>query len=169
MHINEERLYIEITDGEGNRLPAGKEGKIIFTTFDNRVMPFIRYDAGDRGIIDGMSCPCGRTLRTIRFTGRSAEIIELPGERQVSLLHIAAAFDIYWNVVRQFQIVQHDPASFVIKVIPGPFFKEAHDKLEERLIRLLHPSVHITWDIVESIPEGPSGKAVYFVRAVKPL
>ena len=164
MHISEEWAYLEIVDEHGHVLPAGKEGRIIVTTFDNRVMPFIRYDIGDIGVISDIPCACGRTLRTLVFKGRTAELIELEDNRIVSLLDIAYAMGNLKDAVRQYQIIQTSKMSFIIKVVPGAFFSEKKDSLELLMVRLLHPRVRLEWEVVESILEAKSGKAVYFVR-----
>ena len=164
LHLSEEWAYIEIVDEAGAPLSPGKEGRIIVTCFDNRVMPFIRYELGDQGIISDTLCPCGRTLRTITLRGRTAELIELEDDRKVSLLDISATIDGYWNTIRQFQLVQKSKLDFIVKVVPGPRFEIGYSELEGELVRLIHPHVRIQWETVEAIPEAKSGKAVYFIR-----
>lgn len=164
LHISEEWAHLEIVDDEGVSLPHGHEGRIIVTTFDNRVMPFIRYDIGDRGVISDSPCPCSRTLLTLTLKGRVAELIELEDGRVVSLLDVSATVDWYWNTVRQFQIIQKSKLSFVLKVVPGPNYNNGKELLEAELIRLLHPRVKLHFEIVDEIPEAHSGKAVYFLR-----
>lgn len=167
MHLNEEWAYIEILDERGMPTPPGTAGRIVVTPFDNRVMPFLRYDIGDRGTFATNPCPCGRTLKTLEFSGRHAEMIHLDGGRAVPLINISPAFDRYVNTVKQFQIVQTSPLSFTIKVVPGFQFESNKENLEALLVRLLHPSVRISWECVAEIPNAPSGKAIYFVRAIK--
>jgi phenylacetate-CoA ligase len=163
LHINEEWAYFELVDESGKPVPEGEEGKVVVTMFDNRIMPFIRYDMGDRGKF-GAPCPCGRTLRTISFRGRTIELVELEEGRTVSLLDICAVLDRYWRVLRQFQIVQVGRNSFVIKIVATEEFNTVQHKIERVLIGLMHPHTHITWERVEQIEEGGGGKAVYFVR-----
>ncbi|MCE9541255.1 hypothetical protein K8R03_01695 [Candidatus Kaiserbacteria bacterium] len=164
LHINEEWAYLEVVDSSGATVPDGNEGRILVTTFDNLATPFIRYDTGDRGVIDSDSCPCGRTLRTLRLTGRVVELISLPGGRTVSLLDLSATFDRYWQGVRQYQIVRKEELSYLIRYIPGDRFDEIKAALEATLIRILHPHVRIEWEQVDSIPESEGGKAVYFIN-----
>lgn len=165
MHVSEEWAYIEIVDQHDEPLPVGQEGRIVVTTFDNEVMPFIRYEIGDIGALSDTPCTCGRTLRTLRFKGRTMELIDVADGRTVSLMDISYILGRYRKAVLQFQIIQKSLLSFIVRVVPGPGFTP-HKKffLEMLLIRLLHPKTQITWDIVESIPEAKSGKAVYFIR-----
>lgn len=165
MHLNEEWGYVEIVDNAGTRLPVGVEGRIVVTTFDNTVMPFIRYDIGDRGAIDATACPCGRTLRTITFSGRQTDTIQLGDNYTLSLLDLSPLFDAYWRAVHQYQIVQHAPLVFTIRVIPGPRFESEREALHERLIRALHPRAQLSFELVAHIEPAKSGKALYFIKA----
>jgi phenylacetate-CoA ligase len=164
MHINEESAYIEIADAQGVPQKHGTEGRIVVTTFDNKVMPFIRYNTGDLGIIDASPCPCDRTLNTISVRGRVTQTIELPENRTVPLLDVSAAFDRFFRQVRQYQIRQTGPLSFVVAIVPGSDFESIKPILEGVLVRLMHPSVHIEWETASHIPEGPGGKALYFSK-----
>lgn len=163
MHFSEEWAYVEIVDIDNRPLPSGKEGRIVVTTFDNRVMPFIRYDIGDIGVLSDIPCACGRTLRTLTFKGRTSELINLDG-RVVSLLDIAYALGAFKDAIHQYQIVQNGPMSFLVRVIPGPAFEDKKQHLESLLLRMLHPRVQIRWECTDTIPASPNGKAIYFLR-----
>jgi phenylacetate-CoA ligase len=166
LHINEESVLIEIVDASGKAAPAGAEGRIVVTPFDQRVMSFIRYFSGDLGAMETDPCPCGRTLRTMRVKGRESQMIELEGGRIVSLLELASHFDAYFEAVRHYQIIQTGSLSFIMRIVAGPSFAETRDALHDVLVRLLHPRAQITWETVEAIAPAPSGKAIYFVRAL---
>ncbi len=165
MHVNEEWALIEIVDRDGLPVPDGEEGRIIVTTFDNYVMPFIRYEVGDIGSLSNVPCPCGRTLQTIAFKGRSIELIDVGDGRTVSLLDVAYVLGKDRRAVLQYQIIQTALRSFTIKIVPGPRYSDHRQfYLELLLIRLLHPSAVLRWEMAEAIPEALSGKAVYFIR-----
>lgn len=163
LHLNEEWALVEVVDQNGVTMPPGQSGRVVVTTFDNEVMPFIRYDSGDTGCINDEPCPCGRTLRTINIRGRTVEMIKLPN-RTVSLFDVAAAFDVFWRSIRQYQIVQRSPLLFHIRIVPTEGFDGIQEMLEQKLIHLLHPSAQISWEFVEAIEESAGGKAVYFIR-----
>ncbi|MBP9669736.1 MAG: phenylacetate--CoA ligase family protein [Candidatus Pacebacteria bacterium] len=164
MHINEEWAFVEILDDHDAPVTPGHMGRIIVTTFDNSVMPFIRYAIGDRGSIDTESCPCGRTLRTITFSGRQSDRIELEDGQSFSLLDISPLFDSYWDAVHQYQMIQTAPLAFTIRIVPGPEFESRLDALHQRMVRAMHPRVHISWERVDTIAPAKSGKAVYYLR-----
>jgi len=165
MHVSEEWAYLDIVDDAGQRVPHGTEGRILVTTFDNRIMPFIRYEIGDRGVLSDQPCPCGRTLLTLAFKGRTSEIIELEGGRRVALLDISFMLGHYKDSIRHYQLVQTGPISFTVRVVPGPAFEAKREYVEALIARMLHPHVRITWELIDIIEEAPSGKAVYFIRA----
>lgn len=165
LHLNEEWAIVEVLDGEGRPAPDGTQGRVIVTTFDNHIMPFIRYDLGDLAFISPEQCPCGRTLKTISLRGRTAEMIEMSSGRRVALLDILTTVDQYWNSVRQFQIVQKGGKDFVFRVVPGPRFSHGgREELEGELKRLLGPEVRVSWEQVDTLPMAPSGKTVYFSK-----
>jgi len=167
VHVNEEWAYLEIVDENGKAVKDGEEGAIVVTLFDNRTMPLIRYDSGDTGSVIPGPCPCGSALKRITLSGRKNDIIELADGRTVPLINLSASLDKYNKSLRQFQIVQTSPLEFTIKVIPGPGFEASRDNIRDQIVRLLHPSVTITWEIVEDIAPSKSGKSIYFVRALK--
>lgn len=59
-HIVAESVVVEITDNLGEPRPSGTEGRILITNLNNRAMPFIRYDIGNQGVINGELCACRR-------------------------------------------------------------------------------------------------------------
>ena len=56
---------------------SGKMGSIIVTNLENYVMPFIRYDLGDKILLpENNQCPCGRTLPILgKVFGRNDDFI----------------------------------------------------------------------------------------------
>lgn len=168
LHLNEEWGLVEIVDETGAPLPDGCEGQVTVTPYDNRVMPLLRYNNGDRGVISSDPCPCGRTLRTISVSGRQIEFVTFEDGRTVSSLDLSVVFDWYSGSVKQFRVIQTAPYAFTAMVIPGPQFESKQEQLTARLVRLLHPTAQITWDLVDEIPAATSGKAVYFVAYKAP-
>lgn len=166
IHINEEYVYVEILDEQGKSLPRDSEGEIVVTSFDSEAMPFIRYALGDRGSISEDMCPCGRSTRTIRLFGRQTDVIDLPDGRRVPLFDLSTAFDTFAGAVRQYRIVQMGLGAFRIQVVPGPEFEQEQERLTVRLISILHPKATIEWELLDFIPQAPSGKARYFERSM---
>jgi len=149
-------------------VPPGSEGRIVATVFDTMVMPFIRYDSGDRGIVSEDTCPCGRTLRTIQLKGRQITLIAFDDGRIVSLLDIPPIFDFYASAIRQFQIVRTEEYAFTVRIIPTPRFEMRKETIAEHLIRTLHPRADISWEVTDALTEGRNGKALYFMDQRSP-
>lgn len=163
LHINEEWALLEVVDGNGNLVENGIEGRIVVTLYDNEVMPFVRYNSGDLGMINHDMCPCGRTLRTLQVRGREVQLLNFPDGRTVSLLDISVVFEKYYPAVTQFQILRTSSYGFTVRLVSGPNFKVREEALTGHLQKLLHPRAELQWDFVETIESGPSGKAVYFI------
>lgn len=65
-HIRESDLFVEIMDpANGEVLPEGRWGEIVFTTLNREAMPLIRYRTGDTGRIIDKACSCGSVLRRL--------------------------------------------------------------------------------------------------------
>ena len=83
-HVAEDRILVEIVDGDGRPLPAGSEGSVVATHLRERAMPLLRYRLGDTGLIEPGRCPCGRRFRTMRLTkGRENDNVVLPDGRRL--------------------------------------------------------------------------------------
>ena len=163
-HVNSEWVYLEIVDDQGKLLTDGEEGRIIATTFDNFIMPFIRYDTGDRGIqYTQYHCLCGRTLPVLQVTGRQSETIMLD-DRRISTYDLMIAFDSMPVAIRQFQFRQDSSSQFAILVVPGPKFHLHQEALLEKVKRILVAPVTVRWEVVESIPPEANGKRPLFKR-----
>src|SRR3989344_2646885 len=78
-HTNPDQNYVEVIDTDKNISICGKAGKIVVTDFNNYVMPLIRYEVGDIGILyTDHHCKCVLLFPIIEFVGRDTAIIKLP-------------------------------------------------------------------------------------------
>ena len=71
-HISEEHIWLETVDEAGQPI-WDEPGRIVITDLDNLIMPLIRYELGDQGVLTREPCACGRSLLVLR---------ELQGRRQ---------------------------------------------------------------------------------------
>jgi phenylacetate-CoA ligase len=164
LHLNEEWGYTEIVDGRGVPLPFGSQGRIVVTLFENKVMPFIRYDTGDLGSMSSKPCVCGRTLRTLRLLGRQVHVLTFPDGRTTSLLDATAVFH-EETIVRQFQLIRTGDYSFTVRIVAGPEFDEEKDELKARFTSLVHLQTTVEWELVSTIEPSSAGKFLYFIDA----
>jgi len=77
-HLREADLYVEIIDEQGQPVPEGQEGEVVFTTLTRQGMPLIRYRTGDMSRFLSGACPCGTILRRLeRISKRKSNLVFL--------------------------------------------------------------------------------------------
>lgn len=69
-HVFEADLYFEIISDQGQSLPDGEYGEIVFTTLTRNGMPLIRYRTGDYGRFKKERCACSSELRLMEKVRR---------------------------------------------------------------------------------------------------
>ena len=116
LHTSMETILINFRDVDTQS--NGKMGSIIVTNLENYVMPFIRYDLGDRILLpENDQCPCGRTLPLLgQVFGRNDDFI-IYNERKY-----------YWNFfynimekedflyIKKYKIVQKKEGSVEFRI-----------------------------------------------------
>nr|WP_294859311.1 AMP-binding protein [uncultured Fluviicola sp.] len=79
-HLNEDLIYLEVLDEEGNEIAHGEKGEIVISTLGTEGTPLIRYKTGDVARIYRESCSCGRTSpRVGPILGRKNQMIKFKG------------------------------------------------------------------------------------------
>jgi phenylacetate-CoA ligase len=79
-HFWRDRTVVEIIDPDGNRVPEGEEGELVFTNLSSRSMPAIRLRIADLTRVATDGCPCGRTHPRVQYIlGRREDIVKLRG------------------------------------------------------------------------------------------
>jgi phenylacetate-CoA ligase len=162
LHISASRFYAEVVDDDGRPVEPGREGRIIITDLGNRLMPFIRYDLGDRGSLAPGVCPCGRGLPLLRsLSGRSVERLILPSGKRLAASVLAWALgglqDLMWEF--QFRQTAFDQLEVFVVPNPGVGFGASEEEAIIRALRdLLGEPMVISVRLVDLIPRDPSGK-----------
>ncbi len=136
MHIDTQRAILEIVNKNGKQV-INQVGKILATNLYNNVLPFIRYDTGDMGIIDNKNCNCHReTLLLREISGRITDFLKINnifiGSPVLTVL--MGKFDI-----EQYQIIQNNLTSITIKIIKGTTYDE--EKNEKYIKKSLYDHV----------------------------
>lgn len=171
MHVNSDTAVLEIVDSIGNPVPVGTEGEVLVTNLFNVTMPFIRYRLNDRASwIDPQPhrCTCGLSGPSLSpIQGRSDDLIQLPDGRQISprvvddlvieTLHAAPHDPMFLSGVHTYQIVQEavDRLVILIETSRAPSILMA---AMERGLEVLHPAMQVTFEFVERLPRGETGK-----------
>ena len=80
LHIWHDSYLVEIIDpATGESLGPGERGELVVTPLVKEAMPLIRYRTGDITMLLEDDCPCGRTRRIARFSGRVDDMLIIRG------------------------------------------------------------------------------------------
>lgn len=158
LHLTTEHHVVEILDDAGAPTPNGEVGNVVITDLTNYGMPFIRYANGDRAVASGEACLCGRGLPLLQaVTGRRLDVLttpdgrSLPGEFFPHILKELAS-------VRQFQVVQDDPAAITVRIV-APGWQDADDRwLRREVAATAGALLRLDIDRVTEIPLTAAGK-----------
>jgi len=168
MHVFTEGVFLEILNGEGQPAQPGEIGKVIITDLFNKAMPLIRYDIGDMAAAsDGRICDCGNPLPLIeKLLGRDRDIIlDSYGDPKPGYLFTEVVLN--KNLSAQFQIVQPDKKSLVVKIKNGGAVGVDLPKLRAEFQEIVGPLVKVDFNFVTEIPRDPSGKYRYVLSKVE--
>ncbi len=81
LHVFEDAFIAEtIKPDTGEKLSAGEQGELVFTTINKEGMPLIRYRTCDITTLNEEPCQCGRThVRMQRVRGRTDDMLIIGG------------------------------------------------------------------------------------------
>src|SRR3989344_2045740 len=166
-HVNSESIIIEITDESGKPLPEGEHGKVIVTDLLNYNMPFIRYDTGDRGSISFAPCACGLYTPRLWLKSRSSAYLTF-GNRRI-YRHEFIVLDELMHSVFQYQVVKHGENELLLRIVPGPTWKETIvEEIKKNLLSLFGGGIRISVELVSNIPKTTRGKSNLIVDETGP-
>lgn len=157
-HINVETFLLEIVDENGSHVPSGETGKIVITDFRNYVMPFIRYDTGDRGYFLSGRCQCGLSGLRLMVEGRIGEFLTL-GSRKIHSMEIDGIMEGFSGAVLQYQAVKINENAITLSIIPGPGMNmSVLDNIQEKTKALIGTVCQLKIELVSEIKRTPRGK-----------
>lgn len=159
LHINEESLFIEIVDATGRQLAPGARGRIVVTSFQNEIVPFIRYDTGDIGMLIADPCHCGRTLRRIVVEGRNEEMLVRPDGTILSPIQLRHTLDSFARDIRRYRVTQTAPAELLLEI--ALMESGSRDRVETAVAAVAAhagPQMWLTTQFVDELALSPSGK-----------
>ncbi len=159
LHVNSDRVHLEILNPDGTPTPAGGVGEAVVTDLDNRGMPLIRFRLGD-ALESGGECSCGLPFPVVGpIHGRIADL--LPGRDGGSITprRLAIALEATGEVLEhQVKLRAGLPDRVDVRVL-GAFDRT----MAEHQIRMLFGS-EISVRQVERLDRWPSGKTRSVLR-----
>ena len=142
-HINEDEVIIEILK-DGIPASPGTIGNIVITDLRNSVMPLIRYQMNDKGMLIKEQCSCGRTFSTMKpFAGRSSEYIVLPNDEILSPYLFTTGIEKIEGLL-QYQIIQINKNKLLVNIVVNhENFKNIAESVKNILEHITNHSMEI--------------------------
>lgn len=167
-HLYPDLEYFEVIDKDGNRLPEGSAGELVYTALDWRGSVVVRYRTGDicKGIEYGPCPNCGRTVpRIVPDIQRSSDVKEfnltkIKGE----LVNLNEFYPLLSGVkeIEEWQVVikKHnddpndlDEIDVLIAPKPGVDFSELKPRLEKMIHNTVFVSAHVKEESMHKLLE----------------
>jgi phenylacetate-coenzyme A ligase PaaK-like adenylate-forming protein len=168
-HIMAHKLGVEFLNAEGRPCAEGEVGQIVITDYVNRAMPFIRYAIGD--LAAPVRCNCGKIdlPALTRLLGKQRGLLRHPDGHYVFSTelspHIRDSVE-----VRQYQVIQEQPARFLLRVIArdGADTAAFETRMRELFAAHFGAATELAFDWCTDIPRLPGGKYMEFVGLKDP-
>lgn len=169
MHCMSDNVYVEV---EGS---AGESGSICVTSLQNRAMPYIRFNTGDRGrIVSNVKCGCGNCNSILQLeAGRSDDWIK---KEDGSLIHAYAVIQLIHAInyeidgeILQFQIIQKKLQEFMVKLVIDSleYRFEIAEMIKSCFYDRLGSNVEVIINVYkELLPDESTGKLASFICEV---
>jgi phenylacetate-CoA ligase len=169
LNVAEDHFHVEAVDADGNPVPDGTPGELVFTTLTKTGMPLIRYRTGDVAALAGPVPGSPRTLRRMsKVKGRTDDMLVIRGVN-VFPTEIEAVLLQDERVSPHYLVVEdrRDPRRSELRIAVEPF-STADPTLEKDLIHALKERLGITCvvKVLEpgSVPRTEVGKARRLAR-----
>ena len=166
LHVNTDYSYVEIVDDDGR--PTDGEGYVVGTTFNNALMPLVRYRMSDRTRWRREACQCGRTYPLIEpVTGKYEDTLFGSRGQRISPSVVTFAFKSL-SGIKYSQVAQTGESTWEIRVVPEGSFSEAErNRLIENVRYLVDPGIHVVVREVTEIARTSAHKYRWIVNESK--
>ncbi|STX33378.1 putative adenylate-forming enzyme [Kocuria rosea] len=173
LHLNSDWAILEPVEADYRPTSPGQlSHTVLVTNLANRVQPILRYDLGDRVLMQPHPCPCGSPLPGLRVQGRTADLLRFPTpdgtEVRITSLTLSALLD-RLPTLELAQLVQTAPTTVRVRLRPAPGITpdQAWEQVAAELEHLFRThQVDLTLERAEEAPApSPGGK----YRLVHPL
>jgi phenylacetate-CoA ligase len=167
LHLNADSLYAEVVP-DPNRGDDANTGALVLTDLRNRAMPLIRYKVGDVVVKSTRRCACGRGLPLFEcIEGREADYIVTPSGTLISGISLTENFALEIPGAEQVQLVQEELRFLRIRMVAGAAFERTgRRRIAEMVRNTFGAEMGYEIELVESIPQEPSGKYRFCISKV---
>jgi len=159
-------LYCEVVDDMNRPLSYGQEGKLLITCLSNKAFPIIRYEVGDRGVLEEKD---GR-LFLKKLAGRISDLIRLPSGRIAAgetFHYIQKSMIEKQGVLREFIVKQTKIDTFELDmVLERDLTPDEINNLNADLATYLEPGLHLIINRLDKIKRPDSGKIKFFYSMI---
>jgi len=159
--------YFELLDAENRPITQpGKLGFVVGTSFDNKVMPFVRYRTGDLAVLSDRGHPMLPGYPACeRIVGRLQEFIVCRDHRLVSITTIGVAHFPELAEVETIQYEQDRPGRIVLKVVADhQLTPDQIDRIGRAVAAKTQGGCDVEVAQVDHIARTPRGKARMLVQ-----
>lgn len=163
-HVSQEYSYVELVE-------TTEEGlfEVIGSSFNNEVMPLLRYRIGD--IVSGLvkECPCKRGLQAFKkIEGRTSQMLLSTDGRWLFPNSVRYAIDPISNISMA-QIIQKNKHSIEVRIVPDKRFNKLdQQQIEILLSGLLGQDIEIQILYVRDTQIGTTGKRPLVISHLPP-
>lgn len=160
--LSHEVVYIEALDESGKPVEGEGEARLVLTSLYNKAMPFIRYEIGDRALVEVVS----GDIQIKRLLGGVNDIVRLPSGREssgISFYFITRKILERGGSLKEFIIRQTAIDKFVIEVVADePVTDEQKKQIQKNMDMYLEPGLSFEIKMVERIERTKAGKMKHF-------
>ncbi len=170
LHVDAERLWVEVLRPDGGACKPGELGELVITDLANRAMPFIRYRIGDSAAWAANPCSCGRGLPVLaRVEGRAFDLVHTPSGGALS--------GTFWTLltrhvskrITNFQVRQSRIGSAVILMVTvdrQPLTTSEEGLLRQKVAEAA-PDLSLRIEYAEAVPETRGGKRRFVISELR--
>ena len=159
--------FFELLDAENRPITQpGKLGFVVGTSFDNKVMPFVRYRTGDLAVLSERGHPLLPGYPACeRIVGRLQEFIVCRDQRLVSITTLGVAHFPELAAVETIQYVQDRPGKLVLKVVADhPLTPEQVERMGHAVAAKTQGGCDVDVVQVDHISRTPRGKSRMLIQ-----
>jgi phenylacetate-CoA ligase len=172
MHVDEDRVRLEIVDRSGRPVPEGVEGAVAVTHFRERAMPLLRYQLGDRACMVPGSCGCGSSFRRMKLaSGRVNDYVILPGGRRI-YSGVFLSLAMFTPGVAECMVRQDARGDITVHLVPEGrdevSYAQAVNAFRQRFADLVDAPVELRFQPSVRVELTPGGKGRFVESAYAP-